>query len=82
MHLKRLFCFGYLIRKLNALHLLVQGHHAVDQGFRARRAARHLDIHRHNHNDTQYQGLVIKDACAGRTVTHSDNPLGLGHLII
>ena len=65
-----------------AVDLLLQLHDAVDQGFGARRAARHVDVDRHHRVHALDDGVVVEDAAAGGAGAHGDDPLRLGHLVV
>src|SRR3989304_6734432 len=57
------------ISNLFALHLFMQGHNAVDQRLGARRAAGHIDIHRHDLVPAPHDGVAVVHAAAGGAIS-------------
>src|SRR5689334_8928905 len=65
------------------LNLLAQLQQPLDQRLRARRAAWHVDIHRHERVHALYRVVAIVElAAGGRALAHRDHPLGIRHLLI
>src|SRR5215208_2473487 len=64
------------------LHELLELHHPEDEALGTRRAARHVDVHRHDPVDALDRGVgaLVAPTRAG-AVTHRDAPLRLGHLL-
>src|SRR4029077_19302476 len=66
-----------------AIDFLLQLQNAVEQRLGGRRAARHVDVHRHDAIATAHHRIriVIVPAAIGAGA-HRDHPARLGHLVI
>src|SRR5215210_692695 len=54
----------------------------VEESFGARRAARDVDVHRHELVRALHDGVVREHARGGGAGPHRDHPLGLEHLVV
>src|SRR6476646_3639583 len=65
------------------LDLLAQLQQPLDQRLWARRAAGHVDIHRHERVHALHRVITIVELTTrGGALAHRDDPLGIGHLLI
>ena len=68
---------------VRAADLLLQLQDAVDQRFGGRRAARHVDVDRHDAIAAAHHGVgIVVVAAAVGAAAHRDHPLRVGHLVV
>src|SRR5690242_3114378 len=73
---------GALKGALLVLNLFLELENCVEQGFRARRAAGDVNVHRDDLIATLHDGVVVENAARSGAGPHGNDPFGLGHLIV
>src|SRR6185369_10315666 len=63
-------------------HLLLELEDAVDQSFRRRRAAGHVDVDRDDLVDALHHVVGAVEAAGAGAGSHGDHPLGVRHLVV
>ena len=61
---------------------VLQAHQTVEQGFRSRRAAGNVDVHRNAAIDALHRGVGIKWPTGGGTSAHGNRPFRFRHLLV
>src|SRR5664279_175170 len=73
---RRLLGDGHLV------DFVLQPKQSVEKVFWPRRTTHDIHVHWHDSIDTLQHRIGVERATYGRTRTHRDHPLGLGHLVI
>ena len=74
---------AYRADRVGAGNLLLQLQDPVDQRLGGRRAARHVDVHRHDAVAAAHHGIgIVVVAAAVGARAHGDDPARLGHLVV
>jgi hypothetical protein len=68
--------------ELHVLDLVVQLEYCEEQHLRSRRAARQVDVDRHDVINALHDGVVVEHPAARCAYAHRDDPFGLGHLVV